>query len=167
MNVGEIDSDLLDALKEEFPKARVVKSEKTARYLFAIREHLRGQEVKLPLDLRGTDFQKRVWTAIKLIPLGTTASYAEVAEMIGEPKAVRAVANACGSNPAPLIIPCHRVIRSDGSLGGYGLGLPRKKLLLEDEKRIASTKRSQRPPAESRNLDRPSKIEPQSILVKN
>jgi AraC family transcriptional regulator of adaptative response/methylated-DNA-[protein]-cysteine methyltransferase len=101
---------------------------------------LRGQEVKLPLDVRGTDFQLKVWTALQQIPIGSTRSYSEVAAIIGEPTAVRAVANACGSNPVPLIIPCHRVIRKDGSLGGYGLGLPRKRALLAKERSLTRGK---------------------------
>jgi AraC family transcriptional regulator, regulatory protein of adaptative response / methylated-DNA-[protein]-cysteine methyltransferase len=145
VNVADDDSKLVDALKREFPNARVVKSDKVRKFLVGIREHLRGQEVRLPLDLQGTDFQRRVWTALKLIPLGATRSYADVARMIGEPRAVRAVANACGSNPVPLIIPCHRVIRSDGTLGGYGLGLPRKKSILETERRISASKRTTSP----------------------
>ncbi|MDG7011538.1 MAG: MGMT family protein, partial [Nitrososphaerota archaeon] len=82
-------------------------------------------------------FQMRVWTALQRIPLGETRSYQEVAEMVGEPRAVRAVANACGSNPVPLIIPCHRVIRKDGSLGGYGMGVGRKEALLSSELDLA------------------------------
>jgi AraC family transcriptional regulator of adaptative response/methylated-DNA-[protein]-cysteine methyltransferase len=140
VNVAADDEKLLSALRREFPKARIVRSERAGRFLAGIRKHLRGQEVRLPLDLRGTDFQRRVWTAIKLIPFGSTTSYTDIAKVIGDPAAVRAVANACGSNPVPLIIPCHRVVRSDGSLGGYGLGIPRKRLLLRTELELASTK---------------------------
>lgn len=136
VNVADDDAKLYSALRQEFPKARIVRSSDLAKFLDGINRHLRGQEVRLPLDIRGTDFQRRVWVALQLIPFGSTRSYSEVAEMIGETRAVRAVANACGSNPVPLIIPCHRVIRSDGSLGGYGLGLPRKKLLLEAERAV-------------------------------
>jgi AraC family transcriptional regulator, regulatory protein of adaptative response / methylated-DNA-[protein]-cysteine methyltransferase len=136
VDVGEDDDVLVAALKREYPKAKIVRSERAARFLQGINAHLQGQEVKLPLDIRGTDFQLRVWKALQQIPLGSTRSYSEVAEMIGEPSAVRAVANACGSNPVPLIIPCHRVIRKDGSLGGYGLGLPRKKALLAKERAL-------------------------------
>jgi AraC family transcriptional regulator, regulatory protein of adaptative response / methylated-DNA-[protein]-cysteine methyltransferase len=140
VNVADDDEKLVRALKREFPRARIVRSSKADRFLVGIRKHLRGQEVRLPLDLRGTDFQRRVWTALKLIPFGTTRSYTDIATMIGRPAAVRAVANACGSNPVPLIIPCHRVIRSDGSLGGYGLGLPRKRILLSAERELAASK---------------------------
>lgn len=136
VDVGEDDNELVSSLRREYPKAKI-KSKGAARYLSGIRDHLRGQEVKLPLDVRGTDFQLRVWMALQLIPFGSTRSYSDVAVMIGEPRAVRAVANACGSNPVPLIIPCHRVISKDGSLGGYGLGIPRKKKLLSEEKALA------------------------------
>jgi len=87
----------------------------------------------LALILEGTDFQKRVWTALRKIPYGETISYKELAEMIGSPKAVRAVGAANGANPIPIIIPCHRVIGRDGSLTGFGGGLPLKKQLLELE----------------------------------
>ncbi len=139
VNLGRDDGELLETLRKEYPKARIVKSRSPADLLSGVRAHLKGQEVKLPLDIRGTDFQLRVWKAIQQIPIGSTRSYSEVAAMIGEPSAVRAVANACGSNPVPLIIPCHRVIRKDGSLGGYGLGLPRKRALLTREKSMAAT----------------------------
>ena len=138
VDLGNDDDALVKGLRKEYPRARVVRSKKAVRLLAGVRAHLRGQEVKLPLDIRGTDFQLRVWTALREIPLGSTRSYSEVAEMIGEPKAVRAVANACGSNPVPLIIPCHRVIRKDGSLGGYGLGIGRKRALLARERSLAA-----------------------------
>lgn len=140
VDLGKNDQELVDALRKEFPKAKIVRSRKAARFLAGVNDHLRGQEVKLPLDVRGTDFQLKVWTALQQIPLGSTVSYSEVAEMIGEPTAVRAVANACGSNPVPLIIPCHRVIRKDGSLGGYGLGISRKRALLAKERSLADAR---------------------------
>jgi len=89
----------------------------------------------LPLDIRGTAFQKRVWKALQQIPPGTTATYSEIAAKIGQPKAVRAVAQACGANPLAIAIPCHRVIRNDGSLSGYRWGVERKRALLEKEAR--------------------------------
>ena len=141
VDVGDTDEELIGALTHEFPKARLVKSKRVVGLLTGVKDCLRGQEVNLPLDVRGTDFQIKVWKAIQQIPLGTTRNYSEIATMIGEPRAVRAVANACGSNPVPLIIPCHRVIRKDGSLGGYGLGLPRKRKLLAAEKTMARTDR--------------------------
>ncbi len=140
VDVGEDDEELVAALSREYPKAKIVRSEKVRRLVSGVNSHLRGQRVRLPLDIRGTDFQLRVWTALQRIPLGETRSYSEVAEMIGEPAATRAVANACGSNPVPLIIPCHRVIRKDGSLGGYGLGIPRKRALLSKERSICGSR---------------------------
>ena len=87
----------------------------------------------LPLDVRGTAFQERVWQALREIPVGSTASYADVAQRIGAPKAVRAVAQACGANSLAVAIPCHRVVRSDGNLSGYRWGVERKRQLLERE----------------------------------
>jgi AraC family transcriptional regulator of adaptative response/methylated-DNA-[protein]-cysteine methyltransferase len=133
VNVGESEDELVSALRKEYPRAQLVKTEQVERLLKELRRHLRGQEVRLPLDIRATDFQVKVWSALQRIPIGETRSYSEVAEMIGEPRAVRAVANACASNPVPIIVPCHRVIRKDGSLGGYGLGLPCKIMLLTNE----------------------------------
>lgn len=87
----------------------------------------------LPLDLSGSVFQQRVWEALRQIPLGQTVSYQQIARQLGQHKAFRAVANACGANPLAIIVPCHRVLRQDGSLGGYRWGLERKRQLLERE----------------------------------
>ncbi|MHC8299651.1 methylated-DNA--[protein]-cysteine S-methyltransferase [Pseudomonas sp. ZS1P83] len=87
----------------------------------------------LPLDLTGSVFQRRVWDALRQIPVGETASYQDIARQLGQPMAFRAVANACGANPLAVIVPCHRVRRQDGSLGGYRWGLERKRQLLERE----------------------------------
>ena len=89
----------------------------------------------LPLDVRGTAFQQRVWRALREIPAGSTASYTEIAERIGAPKAVRAVARACASNAIAVAIPCHRVVRTDGALSGYRWGVERKRALLQREAR--------------------------------
>ena len=88
----------------------------------------------LPLDLIGTDFQKRVWRELLKVPWGRTLTYSELARKIGEPTAVRAVASACARNPVAMIVPCHRILCKDGSLGGYYWGLPKKKRLLERER---------------------------------
>lgn len=93
------------------------------------------QEFEIPLLMLGTEFQKRVWKALLAIPYGETMSYGQLAKKIGEPKAVRAVGAANGQNPIPIIVPCHRVIGSDGSLTGFGGGLENKKKLLELESR--------------------------------
>jgi len=87
----------------------------------------------LPLDMRGTAFQRRVWQALRKIPAGKTVSYAELARRIGSPKSVRAVGQACGANTLAVAIPCHRVVRTDGSLSGYRWGAERKQALLERE----------------------------------
>jgi methylated-DNA-[protein]-cysteine S-methyltransferase len=102
-----------------------------------LKAYFAGQRTsfELPLVLVGTDFQKEVWMALREIPYGETISYKELAESIGRPKAVRAVGAANGANPIPIIIPCHRVIGNDGSLTGFGGGLPLKKKLLELESR--------------------------------
>lgn len=99
----------------------------------------------LPLDLRGTAFQERVWRALRAIPSGATASYAEVAEAIGAPRAVRAVAQACAANPVAVAVPCHRVVRADGGLSGYRWGPARKAALLAREAAAASGKKISRP----------------------
>jgi methylated-DNA-[protein]-cysteine S-methyltransferase len=95
-------------------------------------------EFELELDLRGTQFQKDVWNALLTIPYGETRSYGEIARQIGRPDRARAVGAANGSNPVSIIVPCHRVIGSDGSLTGYGGGLPRKRFLLELEAGVGS-----------------------------
>ena len=90
----------------------------------------------LPLDLTGSVFQQRVWNALQQIPVGETASYQDIARQLGQPTAFRAVANACGANPLAVIVPCHRVLRQDGSLGGYRWGLERKRQLLAREAQL-------------------------------
>lgn len=90
---------------------------------------------RIPLDIRGTVFQRKVWEQLRRIPAGETRSYQQIARAIGAPRAVRAVGSACGANPVALVIPCHRALRTDGSLGGYAWGLERKEKLLRIEKR--------------------------------
>jgi AraC family transcriptional regulator of adaptative response/methylated-DNA-[protein]-cysteine methyltransferase len=92
-----------------------------------------AQRLDLPLDIRGTAFQQKVWAALSAIPPGKTATYKEIARAIGQPKAVRAVAQACGANPLAIAIPCHRVVRSDGDLSGYRWGVERKRKLIDRE----------------------------------
>jgi AraC family transcriptional regulator of adaptative response/methylated-DNA-[protein]-cysteine methyltransferase len=93
-----------------------------------------GGAAPLPLDLQGTPFQKSVWRALREIPRGATSTYAAVAARIGAPRAVRAVGTACGKNPVAVIVPCHRVVREDGTLGGYRWGLGRKRILIARER---------------------------------
>jgi methylated-DNA-[protein]-cysteine S-methyltransferase len=108
--------------------------------ILQLRAYFEGKlkEFDLPLTLEGTEFQRRVWTSLLTIPYGETISYAELAQRIGKPKAVRAVGLANGSNPIPIIIPCHRVIGSNGSLTGFGGGLPTKRKLLALENKQIS-----------------------------
>lgn len=108
---------------------------RVSRWIDAIQAHLdlANPLPELPLELRGTAFQQRVWQLLRSIPPGQTMSYAEVAAGIGAATAVRAVASACAANPVALLVPCHRVLRSDGALGGYRWGLARKQALLAAE----------------------------------
>jgi len=117
------------------PAGWVESEEKIAPFARQLEEYFAGRrrQFNLPLDLRGTDFQKRCWRALLKIPYGETRSYADIARAIGKPSAVRAVGLANGQNPIAIIVPCHRVIGSDGSLTGYGGGLENKRRLLELE----------------------------------
>ena len=123
-------------LQDRFPKARLIGGDKDFETLVAKVVGFIGTPtvgLDLPLDVRGTAFQRRVWQALREIPSGSTASYAEVARRIGQPKAVRAVAQACASNAIAVAIPCHRVVRTDGALSGYRWGVERKRALLDRE----------------------------------
>lgn len=122
-------------LRDEFPKAEIHRADrKLADHVSALRAMLKGRSTgALPLDLQATAFQRRVWEELRAIPRGETKSYSEVARSIGHPKAARAVARACASNPIAVAIPCHRVVREDGSTGGYRWGVERKKKLLAME----------------------------------
>lgn len=131
------DAPLEAALAAEYPNAQRVRDDTgLGDWVEALLAHLSGQRphLDLPLDVQATAFQQRVWEELRRIPYGETRSYTQVAEAIGRPTAVRAVARACATNPAAVVTPCHRVLRSDGSLGGYRWGLQRKQALLEHEK---------------------------------
>jgi AraC family transcriptional regulator of adaptative response/methylated-DNA-[protein]-cysteine methyltransferase len=104
-----------------------------------------GLAVDLPLDVQGTAFQRHIWQALRAIPLGETASYADIARAIGAPKSVRAVARACAANSIAIVIPCHRVVKTDGGLSGYRWGVARKRALLEREKAVSVTKMTKVP----------------------
>ena len=134
--LGDDPLELSRDLRNRFPRAELTggdaEFEKTVASVIAIVERP-GKDAGLPLDIGGTAFQQRVWQAIQAIPMGTTASYQEIAESIGSPKSVRAVAQACASNAIAIAIPCHRVVRSDGTLSGYRWGIERKRTLLERE----------------------------------
>ena len=133
---GDDAEGLARDLKRQFPRARLVGDDRafaqlTAKVIGFVEDPRR--DLDLPLDIRGTAFQRRVWEALRRIPVGRTATYAEIAKAIGAPKSVRAVGRACGSNPISLAIPCHRVVGSNGSLTGYRGGIERKRALLAKE----------------------------------
>lgn len=134
LSIGDTEEQLIRSLTGEFPRADIRRSDSVKKSIDAVLGYFEGQLLNLPLDIHGTDFQKRVWSALRTIPYGEVRTYQQVAEMINMPKAHRAVANACASNPVPLIVPCHRVVRKDGGIGGYALGVWRKKILLQREK---------------------------------
>mgnify|MGYP003600280999 CR=1 FL=1 len=134
--LGDDPDTLVRDLQDQFPKADLVGADRGFEQLIArvvgfIEAPALGLD--LPLDLRGTAFQERVWRALREIPVGSTASYAQIAERIGAPKSFRAVAQACGANHLAVAIPCHRVVRSNGELSGYRWGVERKRQLLERE----------------------------------
>jgi AraC family transcriptional regulator of adaptative response/methylated-DNA-[protein]-cysteine methyltransferase len=134
--IGADDNELVTDLAARFPEAKLVVNEavvqddlaKVTRFVDKPTEGL-----DLPLDLRGTPFQRRVWEALRTIPVGTTVTYSELANSIGAPNAVRAVAGACAANPIALAVPCHRVVGNDGDLTGYYWGVERKRELIKKE----------------------------------
>ncbi|MFT3791803.1 MAG: bifunctional DNA-binding transcriptional regulator/O6-methylguanine-DNA methyltransferase Ada [Rudaea sp.] len=135
--LGDDPDRLARDLQDRFPNARLIGDDEAfadlvARVVGFVEAPQRGLD--LPLDVRGTAFQQRVWEALRKIPAGATVSYSEIAERIGAPKAVRAVAQACASNEIAVAIPCHRVVRNDGALSGYRWGVERKRALLERER---------------------------------
>jgi AraC family transcriptional regulator of adaptative response/methylated-DNA-[protein]-cysteine methyltransferase len=123
-------------LRREFPAARLERNEDELRgWAAAVVARVAGDDdARVPLDPDGTAFQCRVWEALQRIPRGETRTYTEIAKQLGQPTAARAVAGACASNPVAVVIPCHRVVRGDGALGGYRWGMERKQRLLEAEK---------------------------------
>lgn len=149
--LGNSEKELQESLRTQFPAASIYRDAslepKIEQVLSQCRENTTARE--LPLDIRGTAFQQRVWQALRRIPRGKTMSYSEVAEEIGNPRAVRAVATACAQNRLALLVPCHRVIASNGKLAGYRWGLARKRKLLEMEG-IATPKEETRRPAQER-----------------
>jgi AraC family transcriptional regulator of adaptative response/methylated-DNA-[protein]-cysteine methyltransferase len=146
VTLGESDRALERALRQQFPAASVERVDAGDDWLSGLvaevgarieRPGANGPQTP-PLDLQGTAFQYRVWQALLAIPVGETRTYQQLARAVGKPRAIRAVANACAANRVAVVVPCHRVIRSDGSLGGYRWGLPRKEKLLAEEKPKAS-----------------------------
>jgi AraC family transcriptional regulator, regulatory protein of adaptative response / methylated-DNA-[protein]-cysteine methyltransferase len=134
--LGDDPEDLVHDLQDRFPNAHLIGADRNYEDLVArVVGFVEAPHVglDLPLDVRGTAFQQRVWHALQQIQIGQTVSYADIAGNIGAPKAVRAVARACAANPLAVAIPCHRVVRSDGSLSGYAWGVERKRKLLKRE----------------------------------
>jgi AraC family transcriptional regulator of adaptative response/methylated-DNA-[protein]-cysteine methyltransferase len=134
--LGNDPDELVRNLQDRFPKSHLIGADRNyealvARVVAFVEKP--GIGLSLPLDVRGTAFQQRVWRALQEIPVGETVSYAEIARRIGCPKAVRAVAGACAENKLAVAIPCHRVVRIDGSLSGYAWGVERKRILLDRE----------------------------------
>ena len=148
ISLGDDADALLRELQDRFPRAELIGGDASFERLVAQVVGLIEQPnlgIDLPLDVRGTAFQQRVWQALGQIPPGQTASYAQIAQRIGSPTSVRAVAQACASNTLAVAIPCHRVVRSDGALSGYRWGVERKReLLLRENESLSSS--SQRPP---------------------
>ena len=138
VRMGDSDTELEKDLREEFPAAQIERADSVLREsVQKILNHLDNNEPRLdlPLDIKATAFQRQVWEKLRAIPYGETVSYGDVAKALGKPGAVRAVGRACATNPVALVIPCHRVVREDKSLGGYRWGLERKKKLLEKEQK--------------------------------
>jgi AraC family transcriptional regulator, regulatory protein of adaptative response / methylated-DNA-[protein]-cysteine methyltransferase len=136
--LGDKPDALARDLRIRFPDSRLAGDDRALEPWLARAARLvdaPGKDLDLPLDAHGTAFQQKVWRALREIAPGSTASYAEIAQSIGQAKAVRAVAQACASNPIAVAIPCHRVLRSDGSLSGYRWGVERKRKLLGREAR--------------------------------
>ena len=141
VRMADSDAALEKDLREEFPNAELKRDDSALREsVQKILNHLDKNEPRLdlPLDIKATAFQRQVWEHLRAIPYGQTVSYGDVAKALGKPGAVRAVGRACATNPVALVIPCHRVVREDKTLGGYRWGLDRKKKLLEHERQNRS-----------------------------
>lgn len=144
--LGEDDAALLEDLRARFASAPLHRDGTNARIALPVVQRVVAEPccppadlpLGLPLDLYGTVFQQRVWGELRRIPPGQTRTYTDLAAAIGEPSAPRAVANACGANPVAVLVPCHRVVRADGGLGGYRWGLARKRALLDAERAHAA-----------------------------
>lgn len=140
VSLGDNQVELTELLYREYPAAQFRRDDADlGRWVEAIVEHLSGRlpRIEVPLDLRATAFERLVWEQLRRIPYGETRSYGEIAQAINQPRASRAVGQACRQNPVAVVIPCHRVVRQDGGLGGYRWGITRKEALLEQEKGLA------------------------------
>lgn len=134
--LGDAESTLIAELREEYPRAEISPApDAFQRWVREIVQRIEGKQprLELPLDLQATTFQRRVWQELQRIPRGRTRTYSQIARSLGRPKAVRAVARACATNPVSIVVPCHRVIREDGALAGYRWGIERKRSLLSRE----------------------------------
>jgi len=143
ISFGDTEQELETLLRAEFAQAEITRDDESlSAWLGTLVHHLEGEtpDARLPLDIRATAFQRKVWDFLQTIPYGETMSYSQIAARIGHPKATRAVASACARNVVAIAIPCHRVVRDDGGLGGYRWGLHRKRVLLDNEKRHAESK---------------------------
>jgi AraC family transcriptional regulator of adaptative response/methylated-DNA-[protein]-cysteine methyltransferase len=137
ISLGDEDHSLLEALRLKFPKAETEEDQTGLKETVGIiLDYLSGSQphLDLPVDIQTTPFRLKIYEALKAIPYGKTCSYEAIAQAVGNPKAVRAVGGACANNPVALVIPCHRVVRKDGTLGGYRWGIERKEKLLEMER---------------------------------
>lgn len=137
VSLGDAPDDLETALRADYPAAAITRDDAgLGAWMKPLLRYLEGGQPhpELPLDVRATAFQRRVWEALQAIPPGETRTYSQIAASIGSPKAARAVGSACAHNPVSLVIPCHRAVREDGTLGGYRWGLARKAALLERER---------------------------------
>ena len=135
--LGDAENTMIAELREEYPRAEITPAtDSFRRWVSEIVQRIEGKQprMELPLDLQATAFQRRVWQELQRIPRGRTRTYSQVARSLGQPKAVRAVARACATNPVSVVVPCHRVIREDGALAGYRWGLSRKEQLLAQER---------------------------------
>lgn len=155
--LGESDARLESALRKEYPRAEISNDETGSKNLRGwvrrILDHLRGGEpsLDLPTDVQATAFQRRVWEELRRIPYGATRTYTQIARAVGKPAAIRAIARACATNPVSVVVPCHRVVRQDGSLAGYRWGVDRKRRLIDHE---AAVVESQKKPQQSNSTSK-------------
>ncbi len=134
--LGDTQDELYADLQQRLPKAQLIRNDAAlASLLTTVTDFLTAPLTPLDfkLDIQGSDFQKSVWAILRSIPVGSTLSYTDIAELLHKPTAVRAVANACAANPLALVIPCHRIVRADGGISGYRWGVERKRALLAQE----------------------------------
>jgi AraC family transcriptional regulator of adaptative response/methylated-DNA-[protein]-cysteine methyltransferase len=157
VSIGEDDAAMEAYLRHEYPAATIQRDDAAIRpAVAAVIRHLEGRQPRLdlPVDVQATAFQQKVWQALRAIPYGQTVSYAGLAKAIGQPTATRAVAHACATNHAAIVIPCHRVVRENGELGGYRWGIERKRQLLTQERANANTDAPGQQPAQESLLAR-------------